>query len=285
MVGLSLQYHSATLALLDLDVKTSAERMRAIQEREAVCGRLFPASVKEWYALEGVDKLFCSETGDYLEPIERFGDPRITSQGYLCVGTENQAVVQWYVPLDSGDDPPVYDDNGLIQNAQVLSVEKQDAFQITFDKQPDLRAVNWHRNDGSFSAWIFEMIASVHCDQFYLTATDMAPSRRQLEQLGCKLAVGPSLCVDGRRVTHFFTEHACISIGWDDGAQDATWFVRTTTASSCRKLLQLVWNFGSLRETLKPEGGVNDAWAWEILYEFGRPKPRRPWWAFWRREN
>ena len=77
-----------------------ASRVAIIEERERACGVRFPASVREWFAIESAESLFYRKTNqDHLEELARLGDPRDTAQGCLKVATENQGVATWYVRL------------------------------------------------------------------------------------------------------------------------------------------------------------------------------------------
>ena len=61
---------------------------------------MFPASVKEWFSIEGAKRMF-DDTANHLESLEELGRSEETRQGYLRVATEIQAVVGWYVRLAS----------------------------------------------------------------------------------------------------------------------------------------------------------------------------------------
>jgi hypothetical protein len=112
-----LRYHEAILRHLGIAPVVSPQRQARIAERERICGVRFPAAVTEWMSIEGIEALFFKNTNnDYLPSLrnraDEFGRPEHTEQGYLCVAYENQAVILWYIPLDEGDDPPVYHDDG-----------------------------------------------------------------------------------------------------------------------------------------------------------------------------
>jgi hypothetical protein len=135
-----LSYHQATLDLLGIVPVVSPSRLAAVRAREQACGHRFPASVVEWWSLEGAEDLFHDHTGgEWLTPLEELGnDADQLGLGFLCVADENQGVVVWYVRLDAGDDPPVLGD------ARAMS---------------DLRGVPWVTNAPRFSAFVYQLVA------------------------------------------------------------------------------------------------------------------------------
>src|SRR6266568_5157836 len=108
----SLEYHQAILDLLNISVVPSLDRLATIEERERLCRARLPASVRERFAIETAESLFYENSNqDELTKLAELGVPAEAAQGYLRVATENQSVVAWYVRLNEGEDPPVYDNN------------------------------------------------------------------------------------------------------------------------------------------------------------------------------
>src|SRR4051795_2604132 len=121
-----LAQHAAALEMLGSQAVRSPRRERLIAERERACGVAFPASVVASFALDGAEQLFHDNSNeDDLVALEELGDPEETRHGYLQVALENQAVVAFYVRLDEGEDPPVYDNNDEFLEEQLDRVEWQ----------------------------------------------------------------------------------------------------------------------------------------------------------------
>ncbi len=85
---------------------TAVETLDAL---EATRGLSLPASVREWLSLEGAAAILRRpEDAQKLTLGEPIDDIDCVAEGWLVVQVENQGVVYWAVPLDAGDDPPVY---------------------------------------------------------------------------------------------------------------------------------------------------------------------------------
>jgi hypothetical protein len=138
---MTLAFHQSTFDFLGIDPHISDRRLALIVERERVCGISFPLSVREWYSIDRVESLFYENSNeDDLTNLNELGDLSDIRQGYLCVATENQAVIAWYVKLDGSEDPPVFHNND--------------------EWDEDLSAINWELCSETFSAFIFDMISS-----------------------------------------------------------------------------------------------------------------------------
>jgi len=53
-----LKYHQHILNLLGIELDMLVSRVAIIEERERACGVRFPASVREWFAIESAESLF-----------------------------------------------------------------------------------------------------------------------------------------------------------------------------------------------------------------------------------
>jgi hypothetical protein len=135
-----LIYHQATLDLLGIAPAVSPDRVATVRAREQACGYRFPASVAEWYSLEGAEDLFHEHTGgEWLTPLEELGgDVDQLRLGFLCVADENQGAVVWYARLDAGDDPLVLGDARAMTN---------------------LRGVTWVTTASQFSTFVYRLVA------------------------------------------------------------------------------------------------------------------------------
>src|SRR5258708_3830374 len=58
-----LKYHAPALRLLGHKPQVSPEAIRAIEQCEVACGVALPASVREWYALEGAVDMLAQRQG------------------------------------------------------------------------------------------------------------------------------------------------------------------------------------------------------------------------------
>src|SRR5207245_6624042 len=97
-------------------------------------------------------------------------------QGYVRGATENQSVVDWYVRLNEGEDPPVYDNND--------------------EWNEDLSKTTWRSLSETFSSFIFDMISSYHFGGWYsgmlLSAEDRIPDAQVLDLLSETFRRGPT---------------------------------------------------------------------------------------------
>jgi hypothetical protein len=144
-----LIYHQQTVALLDPIPRVSPEALAAMDERERALGIRIPASVREWYSLEGaVELLETYSNDDHPVRLAELGEPdwdwhafrehlkpRVAEsdwdagepewQGDALAGNplvfmnENQACCRWAVPLEQANDPVV-----LVQNDAMLGWRK-----------------------------------------------------------------------------------------------------------------------------------------------------------------
>jgi hypothetical protein len=198
-----IRYHRAALEMLGAEPRPSPERRRLIAEREHACGVAFPPSVVEWFALEDAAALFHDNSNeDRLEPLESLGEPAETRQGYLRVAVENQAVVAFYVRLDEGDDPPVYDNN--------------DEF-----GQEDLSRIAWNPLSASFSNYVFDM-ASI--GRLHAFGRDLWLETEGPVPTGDLAGLRPGPVTRGEaEIRRFFGPHEHATVRWAPGAGTAQW--------------------------------------------------------------
>src|SRR4051794_3196122 len=207
----SIDYHHTTLEMLGVSAERSPERERLIAGRERDCDAAFPAAVVEWFALQDAHELFHDNSNqDRLEAIEELGDPRETRQGYLEVAIENQGVVAFYVRLDEGDDPPVYDNN--------------DEF-----LEEDLARVSWNLVSLSFSSFVFDMVSLCRLrahslPQKWVATPGPPPDAGGLEALGRRLRPGPVTRTEKFERHRFFGPHEYVWVRWPPEGE-AEWYV------------------------------------------------------------
>jgi hypothetical protein len=67
----NIRFHNAIFQLLGVKPVFSSSAQKTIVQREKVCMTTFPASIKEWFSIEGVGKLFAENTTpDYLVELD-----------------------------------------------------------------------------------------------------------------------------------------------------------------------------------------------------------------------
>jgi len=239
-----LKYHQQILNLVGIEPDMLAGRVAVIEERERACGIRFPASVREWFAIESAEKLFYENTNqDHLEKLASLGDPRDTTQGYLKVATENQGCVAWYVRLGEGDDPPVYDNND--------------------EWNEDLSKTNWQLDSKTFTNFIFDMMSFCHfggwLSYMHLSAEDQWPSPNELGLLRDWLQEGPRIETPDAMVYRFFNTRGMITIraampGQPAGAI-AVWNIAAEELEDLFEFAKKLWPVGTLSLTMKVTGG------------------------------
>lgn len=118
---MNLRYHERTFRHLGLEPAASPESEAVLKELESRHSFKFPASVREWFVLEGAVKILndCSFS-DQLVPLRDLGPARehyrddvahpfhdYQKQPVMHFTYENQGVCAWGVWLNGADDPPV----------------------------------------------------------------------------------------------------------------------------------------------------------------------------------
>ena len=249
-----LEYHQAIIELLGVEPSLSEDAVRIVAAREEACGAVFPASVKEWFSIEGATRIF-EQTGHHLEPLEELGGAEETRQGYLRVATEAQAVVGWYVRLDESDDPPVHDNNDQ------------------WDEQ-DLNNVDWNFYSASFTNFIFDTIATLHFDGWgrgcYLLATAEQPGIEVLKLLRAHFKEGPRTRSPGK-VYRFFDEHAVITIASNRPEHfensTAEWTVDADSREAPYQRTKLIWPYHGLARSFRSESHTVEAArpGWSVI--------------------
>lgn len=116
-----VRFHARTLKLLNVAPAISPSAESNLEAVEARIGRKLPASVREWYSLDGACKLLRQYSNDDW-PLEvgEFGLPRKDTHGggphnllardLVIFRYENQGVCVWAFGFDGNDNPPVYVD-------------------------------------------------------------------------------------------------------------------------------------------------------------------------------
>jgi hypothetical protein len=103
-----LRYHAQALRLIGAVPKVAPQAAGLIVAIEGRLGRPLPASLCEWYSLEGACELLMQySNGDPPVAITDLGRDTLIAGDSLIFRHENQGVCAWAVRLNGSDDPPV----------------------------------------------------------------------------------------------------------------------------------------------------------------------------------
>jgi hypothetical protein len=106
-----LQYHAKALKLIGAAASMAPDAMSALSAVEARIGQRLPASLREWYSLEGAcDILRRYSNGDPPVAVADLGRNGLMAGDLLVFRHENQGVCSWAAWLNGRDDPPVFVD-------------------------------------------------------------------------------------------------------------------------------------------------------------------------------
>lgn len=264
-----LRFHAHVFRLMGRAPRVSEAAARLIERREAETGLRFPASVREWYSLEGAVELLadnCEESDPV--PLGQLGSPEEARLGWLHVMSDRDGVASWYVRLDGSDDPPV----------DVCDDDARPPF--------DLTETPW---SSTFSVYVYDLVSSAAVGGrrlgLQLDAKDRRPDGADLARLRARMEEGPRTEGDFVRLTtyRFFNTDGLITFQADpaeDGEGEASrgdWTVQGRTAEGLYNLCTLVWPIGTLSETLECRWNYSDADpADDVLRRLGRSIPPRP---------
>lgn len=242
---MTLRFHQATADLSRQPLILSPAAQHALSEREAACGFALPASVREWYSLEGaVDILAHHSNDDHAIPLERLGasaplshDPGPSATKRLAVMTENQGVCSWAVSLDGSDDPPVLVgmDDGTAEG----------------DESP----VVWRSFAARFSTFVYTLVwdwPTGNICSVWGIDDPLAPD--VLAYLRATFAEGPNTRHWPADVTYRFGTPDARIIIWDKRARQADWTLIGSSPDALATLLRRVWRCGDLPATLDERG-------------------------------
>lgn len=112
--AVKLKYHQRTFDLLGLEPHLNPEAPAILDQFEHEHNFKLPASVREWYELEGAVSLLreYSHEDHPSELHELAQDVKDSDNGKLLIFmVENQACALWAINLDGSDDPPVVVDH------------------------------------------------------------------------------------------------------------------------------------------------------------------------------
>ena len=242
-MGAQLKYHGDAVGLLAKAPPFSQSATDAIQERQRELGVSLPASVREWYSLEGAVAILRRFSNDDRPiPVSRLGEPfsdwysggrrDFVSEGLLLFLCENQGVCNWAVKLNGGPDPAVL---------------------VEVDTAPD--AV-WLPCAKSFSVFVWCQIwdhpqngwLAVSAQEADLSPTDLGFLRSRLRKL-------PTTHGWPGESNYRFQNRCGRILIWDGEDRGVDWFVSARTASDLASLLGALWHCGGLARSLRAPGG------------------------------
>jgi hypothetical protein len=224
----NLQYHQATFDMLNRTPVFSEAAISALDKREQELGIKFPASVREWFSIEGIHKIFhyysnddhlceITDIGKKREPYDDeedfYDEPEeYYDQSLLAFLLENQGVFEMSFRLDGSDDPPVWvwDDDHI-----------------------------WREVDKSFSRFIYIWIWDFlyYRSHYIMTADGARPSPVDLSILRTHLK---EVLPDAEHHLHCFEgvgQHLKIDLSYDD---KIVWRLETASAETLYDLAKIV---------------------------------------------
>lgn len=138
-------FHTEAFNLMGIQPVYSLERLKLIAEKEREMNRRFPPSLRELYAVEGVEEWFGSRNADKLVPLQRLeletreywehelglrflnipSNMQASEGIYFFI--ECQGCWSWWILLNGAEDPPVIVES-LFDEAQILACDKLSDF-------------------------------------------------------------------------------------------------------------------------------------------------------------
>jgi hypothetical protein len=240
-----LKYHRDAVALLGRAPASSNSAIDLLRQREDQLGVTFPASVREWYSLEGaVQILEQYSNADSPFEIEKLGEPfdnwygggpkDFLSEKMLLFMHENQGVCNWAIRLDNDADPPVVVEVDTAPNAKWLTCA--DRFS-TF-----VWCQIWDHS---------QLAMGVSAQETDFFESDLHFLQSNFHQL--PTTYGWPGSVNYR----FKSEDATILI-WDGRDRGVDWFLSSPSPSKLKDLLAKIWHCGNLAESMYGDGQAEE---------------------------
>lgn len=243
-----MNFHVNTLSLLGVSPAISQSAVAELDEAEGRIGRKLPASVREWYSLEGSCSLLRRYSNDD-RPLEvrEFGLPRndtfgrgphdLLARDLVAFRYENQAVCVWAFALDGSPDPPAYVD-------------------------VDTQFKTWTKCASTFSehlyAWMWDYVLVLTKDPL-IQAQNKPLSKAALEFLKRNFDLGPETYGWPGHTQHRFSRRDQRILIWASEDQ-ADWWVTSeeedslknliATVSHCDEVGQSFWSHSKLGESI-----------------------------------
>lgn len=228
-----LKYHREAVELLDHVPAFSKSAADLLQEREEQLGISFPASVREWYSLEGaVQILERYSKADLPFGIKELGEPfddwygggakDFLSEKMLLFMHENQGVCNWAIRLDNDADPPVVVEVDTAPNAKWLPCA--DCFS-TF-----IWCQIWDHS---------QLAVGVSAQEAEFSDSDLRFLQSNYHQL-------PTTYGWPGSVNYRFKSEGAAILIWDGKDRGVDWFLSSPSPSKLKDLLVKIWHCGNL---------------------------------------
>jgi hypothetical protein len=236
---LVLRYHQQALHMLRLPAHTSPARQAAMARLDERLGQSLPAAIREWYVLDGAYDILREVAQIHvLAILEDDGDDAALRARYAATGPsatmlplvyENQGVWHLAVPLDAGDDPPVY-----------LGYQEAAGFE-------------WHWYADRFSdwvwAWVWDYVGLTRDYQLFLrslmTDTDCQQIRTTFQH-------GPrtmgTAWIRAEQVERYYQGEQRVTLYQDQGSIEVE--LHGETAAAMETFLMSTWSQAPLRPKL-----------------------------------
>jgi hypothetical protein len=248
------------LAAAGLDV-TPAQA--PVAERQSHLGIQLPTAVAEWYSLPAAHQLIATNSGDELVPLSTLGEPipfwpDTTGQGFLdrdflregrlFLGSENQGVVLWAVPVDEGPDPRVMVDKSPPDGSWITFAEtfSDYAETLVWDLLMFGDRFGLGHREGAPPAW-----HGVAAQSAPLTDAELAALTTAFEKR-------PRTYGWPAPTTYRFERPGQKVLIWASNDQ-ADWWAFANTPKQLNDLIGDLWRFRDLAESLYGVTGVGEA--------------------------
>jgi hypothetical protein len=231
------RFHSQTLALLPSPLPWSERNAQLLATREKSLELRWPASVREWYALEGATGALRTYSNDDKPiPLEELGEPfedwygrghrDFRSERLLVFMHENQGVCSWAIRLDGSEDPPVV--------VQLGSRPRED----------------WLPLARSFSEFLYCQIWDYSLRGAACESQEPELDEAKLQFLRTSFREEPRTYGWPGSTNYRFSAPTGRILIWHSEKHGADWIIQAASHPQLEELLRQVWSLGSLATTL-----------------------------------
>jgi hypothetical protein len=234
-----------------------------VVERQSRLGIHLPSAVAEWYALPAAHQLIATNSCDELVPLSTLGEPvpfwpKTTGQGFLdrdflregllFLGSENQGVVLWAVPVNEGPDPRVMVDKSPPDGSWVSFAETFSDYAETLVWDLLMFGHGFGQGHREDAPPVWHGVA----------AQDTSLSDAELAALATTFEKRPCTYGWPTPATYRFERPGQKVLIW--AANDQTdWWICADTPKRLNDLIGDLWRFGDLAESLYGVTSVGEA--------------------------
>jgi hypothetical protein len=247
-MAVQLKYHRDAVKLLCNAPAFSYSAADLLRKREEQLRIKFPASVTEWYSLEGAVRILAQYSNDNSPfKIEELGEPfqdwygggprDFLSDKLLLFMHENQGVCNWAIRLEDSADPA---------DPHVV---------VEVDSAPN---AIWLTCADRFSTFIWCQIWDHSQLAVGVSAQETELIERDLRFLQSNFHQLPTTYGWPGRVNYRFESEKAAILIWDTQGRGSDWFLSAPTASDLKELLSKVWHCGNLSESMFGDGVANE---------------------------